>query len=120
MTYLPYIVAWWPYLTLGAVVLICSAVVAWLEIEAAGERMAHQAKCNHLDRLRREREAMDEQRKQYRKTIRKDFPALVRLKELGFMQACGHHPYHWNGFKGECEQCVLEGRRAARDMGRNQ
>lgn len=46
--------------------------------------------------------------------------ALHRLKEMNFRRMrCGHHPYSWNAVRGECEQCVLEGRSAKRDMGRN-
>jgi hypothetical protein len=45
---------------------------------------------------------------------------LHRLKEMGFKyMPCGHNPYCWNAVRGECEQCVLEGRTAKRDMGRN-
>jgi hypothetical protein len=29
----------------------------------------------------------------YSKKVRTDPPALIRLKEFGFKQPCGHHPY---------------------------
>jgi hypothetical protein len=45
--------------------------------------------------------------------------ALVRIKELKFQyQNCGHHVFCFNAVRGECEQCVLEGRSAKRDMGK--
>lgn len=61
---------------------------------------------------------MDYKPKQYRKVIRTDPPALVRIKELGWYMPCGHHAYEWSGDKQQCLQCVLEGRVASRDMGR--
>ncbi len=45
--------------------------------------------------------------------------ALHRLAAMNFRKMpCGHNPYSWNAVRGECEQCVLEGRSAKRDMGK--
>ena len=63
-------------------------------------------------------ELMDEKPKQYRKTIRTDPPALIRIKELGYFQPCGHHAYEWCSYKHVCLQCVVEGRQVAKDGGR--
>jgi hypothetical protein len=44
---------------------------------------------------------------------------LVRIAELGFrFQACGHATYEWSDRKGQCLQCVVEGRIAAKDLGK--
>lgn len=45
---------------------------------------------------------------------------LVRIAELGFRQNCGHRMHQWDGDRGVCLQCILEGRVAARDGGRLQ
>jgi hypothetical protein len=47
-----------PYIILGGISIICFAVVGLMEIWDAGERAKRQATLNHLDRLRREKEAM--------------------------------------------------------------
>jgi hypothetical protein len=46
----------------------------------------------------------------YRKQIRKDPPALIRIAVLGFKQPCGCHCYEWNAVRQCCDQCVREGR----------
>jgi hypothetical protein len=63
-------------------------------------------------------DVVDEKPKQYRKTIRTDPPALVRIKELGWRQGCGHSMHQWDSDRLVCLQCVLEGRVASRDLGK--
>jgi hypothetical protein len=46
----------------------------------------------------------------YRKQIRKDPPALIRIQALGWRQPCGHIPFEWNAVRQCCDQCVREGR----------
>jgi hypothetical protein len=48
-----------------------------------------------------------------------DLPtALHRVGELKFRYMhCGHHVYEWCAVKGQCLQCVLEGRQATKDRG---
>lgn len=83
-------------------------------LQAGDERKIGKAK-EHLDRLRREWE-MEEKR--YRKTLRTDPPALIRIKELGWRMPCGHRMHQWDSDRLVCLQCVLEGRQVARDGGR--
>jgi hypothetical protein len=46
---------------------------------------------------------------------------LHRLKEFRYQRmACGHHPFEFCAPKGQCLQCVAEGRVAAKDGGRLQ
>lgn len=71
-----------------------------------------------IDSLPTEEQEMDEKPKQYRKVVRTDSPALVRIKELGWRQCCGHTMHQWDSDRSVCLQCILEGRVASRDMGR--
>ena len=107
---------YYPQIFVACVSLICFAAVGVMEIWEAGEKRKRQARLMHLDRLRREAE-MEEKRKQYRKVVRTDPPALVRIKELGWRQGCGHSMHQWDSDRLVCLQCVLEGRQVARDMG---
>jgi hypothetical protein len=67
-------------------------------------------------------EPMDEKPKQYRKHLylNPSPPALIRIKELGWRQGCGHTMHQWDGDRSVCLQCILEGRVAAKDGGRMQ
>jgi hypothetical protein len=103
MTYLPYIVGTIAFLIALPSLFVVGLLVWHLLLDS----LPHE-----------EQEMPDEKPKQYRKALRTDPPALVRIKELGWYMPCGHHAFEWSGDKQQCLQCVLEGRVASRDMGR--
>jgi hypothetical protein len=81
----------------------------------AGDERKKKIRLDELDRERR----MDEQPEDVT-LVDENLPrALHRVKELKFRwQVCGHATYQFDPERGECLQCVLEGRVASRDMGR--
>ena len=48
---------------------------------------------------------------QYRKVIRTEPPALIRLAPMGWRQPCGHHAYEWSDRIHDCLACVRENRK---------
>jgi hypothetical protein len=65
---------------------------------------------------------MEEKPKQFRKHLYLNPapPALIRIRELGYRQPCGHSMQQWDSDRLVCLQCILEGRVAAKDGGRLQ
>jgi hypothetical protein len=102
MTYLPYIVG-----TIAFLIALPSLFVVGLLVWHL-----------LLDSLPTE-DAVDEQPEDVT-LVDENLPrALHRVKELKYRwQACGHATYQFDPERGECLQCVLEGRVASRDMGR--
>lgn len=86
--------------------------------EAADERKK-KGRLDEMDRERREAEASQPEDVTLVDDDEQLPTPLHRLAEMHFRyMACGHSVYEFCAWKGQCLQCILEGRVASRDMGR--